>query len=226
MFNSFARQHANKRGTRQPKSDTSTKNARHSDAFLANRLARNALVTVMQFMIAARRHGHERRRPLSATRPLQQRNAGVKREYLELTRSIERMHRRFLDVLRAELNRLGIRDINGVQALLLANIGEEQIMIRDLVERGYYQGSNVSYNIKRLSEMGYLEQERATHDRRSVSITLTPKAMTVVEKMRALEERIARRLQDEDMNGGQIADVCETLRLVERAWTDFIHYGK
>jgi DNA-binding MarR family transcriptional regulator len=150
----------------------------------------------------------------------------VKREYLELTRSIERMHRRFLDVLRAELNRLGIRDINGVQALLLANIGEEQIMIRDLVERGYYQGSNVSYNIKRLSEMGYLEQERSAHDRRSVSITLTPKALTVVEKMRALEERIAARLQDQDMNGREIVGVCEALRLVERAWTDFIHYEK
>lgn len=150
----------------------------------------------------------------------------MKREYLELTRSIERMHRRFLDVLRAELNRLGIRDINGVQALLLANIGEEQIMIRDLVERGYYQGSNVSYNIKRLSEMGYLEQERSAHDRRSVSIMLTPKAMTVVEKIRALEERIAGRLQEQDVNGSEVAGVCEVLRLVERAWTDFIHYRK
>jgi DNA-binding MarR family transcriptional regulator len=149
----------------------------------------------------------------------------VKREYLELTRAIERMHRRFLDVLRAELNRLGIRDINGVQALLLANIGEEQIMIRDLVERGYYQGSNVSYNIKRLSELGYLEQQRSAHDRRSVSIALTPKAMSVVEKMRALEERIAGRLQEQDMNGREITGVCEALRLVERAWTDFIQYG-
>jgi DNA-binding MarR family transcriptional regulator len=150
----------------------------------------------------------------------------VKREYLELTRAIERMHRRFLDVLRAELNRLGIRDINGVQALLLANIGEEQIMIRDLVERGYYQGSNVSYNIKRLSELGYLEQQRSAHDRRSVSIALTPKAMSVVEKMRALEERIAGRLQEQDMNGQEITGVCEALRLVERAWTDFIQYGR
>jgi hypothetical protein len=30
-------------------------------------------------------------------------------------------------LLRAELNRLGIRDINSVQALLLANIGREEI---------------------------------------------------------------------------------------------------
>ena len=76
---------------------------------------------------------------------------------LELTRLIERLHRRFLDVLRAELNRMSIKDINAVQALLLANIGEEEIVIRDLVERGYYQGSNVSYNIKKLVDMGYLD---------------------------------------------------------------------
>jgi DNA-binding MarR family transcriptional regulator len=149
----------------------------------------------------------------------------LKREYLELTRSIERMHRRFLDVLRAELNRLGIRDINGVQALLLANIGDEQIAIRDLVERGYYQGSNVSYNIKRLTEMDYLEQKRSIHDRRSVSIKLTPKALEVVEKMRQLEERIASRLEEEKMDRDEVAAASETLRIVERAWTDFIQYG-
>lgn len=149
----------------------------------------------------------------------------MKKEYLELTRSIERLHRRFLDVLRAELNRLGIRDINGVQALLLANIGEEQIVIRDLVERGYYQGSNVSYNIKKLSEMGYLEQERSPHDRRSVSIALTPKALNVVDKIRDLEERIAVRLTEQELSGDDISGVCETLLRVERAWTDFIQFG-
>ena len=83
--------------------------------------------------------------------------AGVTKQYVELTRLIERLHRRFLDVLRAELNRLGVKNINAVQALLLANISDEEIVIRDLVERGYYQGSNVSYNIKKLTDLGYLE---------------------------------------------------------------------
>ena len=64
--------------------------------------------------------------------------AGVTKQYVELTRLIERLHRRFLDVLRAELNRLGVKNINAVQALLLANISDEEIVIRDLVERGYY----------------------------------------------------------------------------------------
>jgi len=68
----------------------------------------------------------------------------VSKEYIDLTLLIERLHRRFLDVLRTELKRIGIRDINGVQALILANIGDDEIVIRDLIERGYYQGSNVS----------------------------------------------------------------------------------
>jgi len=159
----------------------------------------------------------------------------VKKEYLELTRLIERLHRRFLDVLRSELNRLGIKDINGVQALLLANIGDEEIVIRDLVERGYYQGSNVSYNIqgsnvsyniKKLAELGYLEQERTAHDKRSVAIRLTEKALDVVEKIKDLEERIAGELGDHRMNPDEVETVCQSLRQVERTWSDFIHYGR
>ncbi|HSO42405.1 MAG TPA: MarR family transcriptional regulator [Rhodospirillales bacterium] len=150
----------------------------------------------------------------------------VKKEYLELTRLIERLHRRFLDLIRAELNRLGIRDINSVQALLLANIGDEQIAIRDLVERGYYQGSNVSYNVKKLAEMGYLDQERSTHDRRSVSISLTSKALSVVGNIRDLEKKIAAQLDEENFGTTEIEGVCNALRRVERTWTDYVHYGR
>jgi DNA-binding MarR family transcriptional regulator len=150
----------------------------------------------------------------------------LKKEYLELTRLIERLHRRFLDLLRSELNRLGIRDINSVQALLLANIGQEEIAIRDLVERGYYQGSNVSYNLKKLAEMGYLEQERSTHDRRSVSIRLTEKALGIVERIRTLEQQIAGQLDEQDIGSIEIDTVCQALRRVERTWTDYVHYGR
>lgn len=146
-------------------------------------------------------------------------------EYLELTRLIERLHRRFLDVIRAELTRLGVKNINGVQALLLANIGDEEIVIRDLVDRGYYQGSNVSYNIKKLVEMGYLEQERSSHDRRSVSIRLTEKAREVVKYIRDLEERQAASLVKHDLGADEVDSVCRSLRRLERTWTDYIQYG-
>ena len=149
----------------------------------------------------------------------------MKKEYVELTRLIERLHRRFLDVLRAELNRLGIKNINSVQALLLANIGDEEITIRDLVERGYYQGSNVSYNIKKLTELGYLEQERSAHDRRSVSVRLTKPALAVVASVRQLEERHAAALAEHGMDADALSHVLGALVRVERTWTDCIHYG-
>lgn len=149
----------------------------------------------------------------------------VRKEYLELTRLIERLHRRFLDVIRTELNRLGVRDINAVQALLLANIGDERMVIRDLVERGYYQGSNVSYNIKKLTEMGYLEQERATHDRRAVNINLTDKAKAVVRSIRDLEDRNAHFLAEHELSHDDVDTVCRLLRNVERSWADYIQYS-
>ena len=149
----------------------------------------------------------------------------MKKEYLELTHLVERLHRRFLDVLRMELNRLGVRDINGVQALLLANIGEEEIIIRDLVERGYYQGSNVSYNIKKLTELGYLEQKPAPHDRRSVSIRLTEMALDVVARVLELEERHAAALAEQGMDADALGQVNGALVRVERTWTDCMQYG-
>lgn len=149
----------------------------------------------------------------------------VNKDYMELTQLIERLHRRYLDVLRTQLKRAGIRDINGVQALILANIGVEEIAIRDLVERGYYQGSNVSYNIKKLTEMGYLEQERSEHDKRSVTVKLTDKAKSVVESMRNVEDANAQLFDQRQGERVPIKDVCGTLRALERTWADYIHYG-
>lgn len=149
----------------------------------------------------------------------------MKKDYLELTHLIERLHRRFLDVLRTELNRLGVRDINGVQVLLLANIGEEEIVIRDLIERGYYQGSNVSYNIKKLAELGYLEQERSSHDKRSVSIKLTEKAIAIVRHIHELEDDNANNFSEQQKDHQETETVLVSLRRLERMWSDYIHYG-
>ncbi len=149
----------------------------------------------------------------------------MNREYLELTRLIERLHRRFIDVLKTELNRIGVKNINGVQALLLTNIGEEEIVIRDLVERGYYLGSNVSYNIKKLTDLGYLDQERSAHDRRSVTLRLTEKALEVVRRMRDLQSNNADAFSKRGAGPEDMEEVCETLRTLERTWTDYIHYG-
>jgi len=149
----------------------------------------------------------------------------MKKDYLELTRLIERLHRRFLDVLRAELGRMGVKELNAVQALLLSNIGAEEIAIRDLIERGYYQGSNVSYNIKKLTDMGYLEQERSQHDRRSVTVRLTAKALEVVERVHKLEDINAEAVTKSGLAGEDLTQAGECLRKIERTWADYIRYG-
>ena len=149
----------------------------------------------------------------------------MKKNYLELTHLIERLHRRYLDVLRTELNRIGVRDINGVQAMLLANVGEEEIVIRDLIERGYYQGSNVSYNIKKLVELGYLDQERSSHDKRSVSIKLTKKAIEIVNSIGELEDKNAGVFAEQQKSPEEAEELLDSLRRLERMWSDYIHYG-
>ena len=107
----------------------------------------------------------------------------------------------------------------------MSNIGEEEIVIRDLVERGYYQGSNVSYNIKKLVEAGYLDQERSEHDKRSVRIRLTAKAMEVVERIRQLEIENAKAIADVGLTEDDLEKVADNMRRIERVWADRIHYG-
>lgn len=148
----------------------------------------------------------------------------VTETYYELTRLIERLHRRFLDVLRAELTHLDITDINAVQALLLANIGEEEINVRELMNRGYYQGSNASYNLKKLVENGYLLQEKSPRDRRATLIKLSPKGLDLVQKIAEAEERQAAMLANADPSP-DLEATRKALRHIERVWTDYIQYG-
>jgi hypothetical protein len=91
----------------------------------------------------------------------------VKESYFEAIRLIERLHRQFLEVIKVELDRTGVVDTNNIQALTLSNIGKEELTVGELTNRGYYLGSNVSYNVKKMVENGYLEQKRSPHDRRS-----------------------------------------------------------
>ncbi|MDA1091178.1 MAG: MarR family transcriptional regulator [Proteobacteria bacterium] len=149
----------------------------------------------------------------------------MNKQYFELPRLIERLHRRFIDVLKTELSRIGVRDINGVQALLLTNIGEEKITIRDLVERGYYLGSNVSYNIKKLTDLGYLDQEPTPHDRRSVTVGLTEKALRIVRSMREVQDQNAIAFSNHGAGPEDIDEICQRLRALERTWSDYINYG-
>jgi DNA-binding MarR family transcriptional regulator len=144
----------------------------------------------------------------------------------ELSQLIERLHRRYLDVVRVELDRIGCRDLTPVQAVLLANVGDDDIVIKELVERGYYQGSNVSYNMKKLVDGGYIKQERSPHDKRSVRIRLTPKSKEICERVRAMEALNVEALAESGIEEAELVRTRDTLRRLERAWSDFVRYRR
>lgn len=149
---------------------------------------------------------------------------GVKQNYLETIRLIERLHRRFLDVIKTELDRLGIEDINNVQTLILFNINEEQLTVGELTARGYYLGSNVSYNVKKLVENGYLQQERSPHDRRMTRVRLSDKGLELTQKIDQLYQRNAEDLADGVISPEQLVEINRSLVAIERYWSNYISY--
>lgn len=138
--------------------------------------------------------------------------------YYETVQLIERMHRHFLDVLKIELERMLVQDINNVQALILYNIGADDLTVGELTVRGYYLGSNVSYNVKKMVEAGYLVQERSQHDRRSVRVRLSDKGKDLKEKISAIFDRHTQELRSVELDEDKLALINERMRLLERFW--------
>ena len=145
--------------------------------------------------------------------------------YLDALAMVERLHRLLLDVIKDEFERVGALEINAVQALLLFNVGENELTAGELKTSGYYQGSNVSYNLKKLVDMGYMHHQRCQLDRRSVRVKLTAKGRTVREVVARLFARHAEGLIIQDiLDTASIKDISSTLKQVERYWTDQIRY--
>ena len=146
-------------------------------------------------------------------------------DYLENLAMIERLHRLLLDVIKDEFERLGVLEINAVQALLLFNVGENEVTAGELKSRGYYQGSNVSYNLKKLVEMDFMHHQRCEIDRRSVRVKLTDKGRDVRRIVAELFERHADGLKADDMVGeAHLSGVNAALGRMERFWGDQIRY--
>lgn len=149
----------------------------------------------------------------------------AKRVYLESLSLIERLHRRFLDVVKAELDAIGLQDVNNVQSLILYNIGDDVLTVGELTNRGYYLGSNVSYNVKKLVENGYLVQERSEHDRRTTRVHLSDKGLAVVSSVNAMFEHNVDALSRIGLRQQTMQSTIDNLRVLERFWSDYINYG-
>ena len=150
---------------------------------------------------------------------------GLKGSYLRLLTLIERLHRQLLDVIKDELERLGQTDINSVQALLLYNIGDAELTAGELRSRGHYLGSNVSYNLKKLVEAGYIHHQRSDADRRSVRVSLTSQGREVRDRVSALYNRhMGSIVEVGGVDSALIETTNKTLLRLERFWTDQIRF--
>jgi DNA-binding MarR family transcriptional regulator len=138
--------------------------------------------------------------------------------YLAVISLVERLHRQFLDVVKLELERSDIRDINNVQAVMLFNLGDAEMTVGELTLRGCYLGSNVSYNLKKLVENGYVEQARSPHDRRSVHVRVTPKGRSLCDLLAEMHQRHAESLPQGAVTGSDLEHAAATLRRIERFW--------
>ena len=163
----------------------------------------------------------------SASDPGGAASAKLKDYHLEVIRLLATLHKRFLDEIKSELDRLGVQDINNIQTLLLVHIGAGSPSISDLIHRGYYVGSNISYNVKKLIENGYLIGERSIYDQRSTRVRLSERARLLVEVIDPVFELHGHSVQFNDLDRQVMADVIDKLRMLERFWPhSTVHSGR
>ena len=151
--------------------------------------------------------------------------SAVSRHYLDTLNLVERLHRQLLDVIKDELDRRDEREINSVQALLLFNVGDQELTAGELRSRGHYLGSNVSYNLKKLVEGGYIHHERSEADRRSVLVRLTPKGEAVRNVLDVLFDRHLLSLEAVgNVGGADLERLNVSLKRLERFWIDQVRF--
>jgi DNA-binding MarR family transcriptional regulator len=160
-----------------------------------------------------------------ALQPAEVKRQNIKHRYMEALTLIERLHRRLLDVIKDDFERCGEKEVNPVQALLLFNISDAELTAGELKTRGHYQGSNVSYNLKKLVEAGYVNHERSNADKRSVRVSLTQKGLHVRSRVDAMYNRQLQAI--EEVVGFSVDEfdrMNKALTRLERYWTDQILY--
>jgi DNA-binding MarR family transcriptional regulator len=145
--------------------------------------------------------------------------------YMESLQLVERLHRRLLDVIKDEFDRQSRSDINAIQALLLFNIGNSELTAGELRSRGYYLGSNVSYNLKKLVDLGFINHARSRIDRRSVRVSRTPAGQEVAEVVAGLYDRHVGSIEQVGgISSDEFQQMNRALQRLDRFWNDTIAY--
>ncbi len=145
--------------------------------------------------------------------------------YYESIQLIERLHRHFLDVLKVELDKRNIQDINNVQSMILYNVGEDEMTVGELTIRGYYLGSNVSYNVKKMVENEYLVQERSVHDKRSIRVRLSEKGIELLKLISDMFRRHEEQIENTEITMERLENLNDTLKMLDRFWAQQTSFG-
>jgi DNA-binding MarR family transcriptional regulator len=142
----------------------------------------------------------------------------VKEVYFDTIMLIERLHRLFLDVIKIELDRMRIQDINNVQCLILYNIGKSELTVGEVSNRGYYMGSNVTYNLKKMVENGYIVQEPSPHDRRSSHVRLSEKGLHLFERVDTIITEHTKNISHNGITEQDMRTIKNLLQRLEAFW--------
>ena len=152
-------------------------------------------------------------------------NETVADSFLRSLSLLEQAHRRLHDVVKDDLERGGERNLTGVQALLLYEIGDTETPASALRARGAFAGTSLSYNVKKLQEGGYLIQTRSEEDKRTVSLKLTARGLKVRSRVESLFEKQSAALEPTaSVRPDDLSQLNKTVSRLERFWSDQIRY--
>lgn len=144
--------------------------------------------------------------------------------HIEIVRVIERLHRRSLDLIRADLLQAGIDELSPSQVMMLFTIGSSELSVRDLIERGYYLGSNASYSLKRLVETEYVIRTASERDRRSARIRLSEKGRQLCDMIRQMDRTYHKLVTRDEAEVRDLDVTFRTLKRFEQVWSNAVRY--
>jgi DNA-binding MarR family transcriptional regulator len=130
-----------------------------------------------------------------------------------------------MDLIKADLENMNIHDINNSQAVMLFHLGDTALSVGELTSRGIYLGSNVSYNVKKMVENGYLTQEHSADDRRVSYVRVTEKGRKLREELTLVHQLRLEQLAPEALSAGEIEATTAVLHLLDRFWNDVLDHG-
>ncbi len=109
--------------------------------------------------------------------------------------------------------------------MILYNVGEDEMTVGELTIRGYYLGSNVSYNVKKMVENEYLIQERSVHDKRSIRVRLSEKGIELRNMISDMFARHEEQIEGTEITPERLSELNQTLKMLERFWAQQTNFG-